>query len=75
MTLKWIFALILLVYGLKALSSEIAFNEAIEESYKAQLQLASQVQKQVGVDLAQQKTPAVSTGRTVTLEGSSLKIF
>lgn len=74
MNLKWIFALILLVYSFDVFSSEIQFNDVIEASQSNQKLLASNIQSQLWD--TQRKTPEqLTVSHTVSLEGSVLKVY
>jgi len=74
MSLKWVFAFILILYGLQTFSAEIQFNEAIDEAQLNQAQLASEIRAQL-VE-TQRKTPEqITVSQTVPLEGSKLTIY
>lgn len=74
MSLKWVFTFILILYGLQTFSTEIPFNEAIQEAQLSQNQLANEIQAQL-VE-TQRKTPEqITVSQTVPLEGSILTVY
>lgn len=74
MSIKWIFALILLFYGLHSLAVDIPFNEIIEEAEQSQTQLSEEIRAQL-VE-TQRKTPeSITISQIVPLEGSKITIY
>lgn len=74
MSLKWVFALILLLYSFHTFAADIPFNQVIEEAQTSQDQLSSEIKTQL-VD-TQRKTPEqLTVSYTVPLEGSKITIY
>ena len=74
MSLKWIFALVLLLYGFQTFATDIPFNQVIEEAQASQDQLSAEIKTQL-VE-TQRKTPEpITVSQTVPLEGSKLTIY
>jgi hypothetical protein len=74
MSLRWVLAVLIVAYGVYSFSSELEFDQLIRENNRAQMQLAAEIQSQLG--LTKEKTlKAQTVVKTVSLEGFNLKIF
>ena len=49
MSLKWIFALLVVFYGFNSFAFEIEFSRLIEENYQDQLKMAHEIQEHLGI--------------------------
>ena len=74
MSLRWIFLTLLFAYAVDAYSAIENFDQLIRENNRSQLQLASEIQTQLG--FKKQKTlDILSESDSASLEGFNLKVF
>ena len=74
MSLRWIFFTLLFAYAVDAFSAIENFDQLIRENTRSQIQLASEIQTQLG--LKKQKTlDILSESDSASLEGFNLKVF
>ena len=74
MSLKWIFAMLVVCYGLSSLADTINFNQLIDKNMQTQNQIASEIQTQVGLS-KQKSLKDLSVSEVVSLEGFNLRVF
>ncbi len=73
MSLKWIFALVTVLYAINNFAGENDFSKMIEENNRDQIKLAAELQEHLGID--NEKTlKSLTASDAVTNEGFKIKI-
>jgi hypothetical protein len=70
MSLKWIFALLVVTYTLNVFATELQLSNLIEESYQEQIKLAAEIQHHLGV--RNEKTLGDRSASAVSPEGFNI---